>query len=259
MLRTFDQRPFNDIAHHPEVRPWLGFAIDELPDLTALVRDRNNFCFLTGHMDGGYILAKLQPGLYAAHTLAVPAARGLPMARLMADGFFTMFTATDCIEIITSIPDGAEHARTWSDLAGFRDTFRAEKGTPGQLPLMGEMVGQQFRSLAYGDWLLKSKDARHFGELFHQRVDAARGEASHPEDRVHNAWVGATIGCAIAGNLAKGIGLYNRWACQVGYQGATILSSTPPLVDIGDAIVQLTNGALDVLELKPRSGEVSQF
>ena len=232
------------------MRPWLGFDPTEDVDLSGLVRNRNNYCFLTSHMDGGYILARLGPGLYAAHTLAVPAARGLPMARLMSDGFFTMFTATDAIEIVTTVPDGNDAARSWSDLAGFRDTFRSEPGTPGQLPLMGEMVGQQHRSLVYGDWALKSKDAKHFGELFHQRVHAARGEASHPEDRVHNHWVGATIGCAIAGNLGKGIGLYNRWAAQAGYGPASILSVNPPLVDIGDAIVQLLSGSMDVLQVR---------
>lgn len=255
MLRTFDPTAFNAIARHPEVLPWLGLPIGVEPDLTGLVRDVRNYAFLTGNQDGGYILKRLDPGLYEAHTLAVPEARGYPMGKLMQDGFYVLFTATDCIEVVTSIPDGNDAAKEWSNYCGFRDTFRTEKGTPGELLLMGEAVGQQHRSISYGDWVGRSKDAGHLGKLFHAKVDEARGEASHAPDKLHDRWVGATIACAIAGNLVKGIGLYNRWAAQANYGRAAIISSTPPLVDIGDAIVQLTNGALDVLELKSRSGE----
>jgi hypothetical protein len=116
------------------------------------------------------------------------------------------------------------------------------------------MVGMQFRSLTYGDWVQRSKDCRKLGQLFHEKIDAVRGEASHAPDKLHDHWVGATIACAIAGNLGKGIAYYNRWARQIGYADATIINVNPPLVDVGDAIVQISNGALDVLEIKPRSG-----
>lgn len=255
MLRTFDPAPFNQIAAHPEVLPWLGLPPGAEPDLSALVRDPRNFAFLTGNRDGGYVLKLLQPGLYEAHTLAIPSARGAPMGRLLRDGFYMMFTASEAIEVVTSIPDGNAAALDWSTFAGFRDTFRSEAKGPGAIHLMGEMVGQQHRSIRYEDWVAKSRDAETLGKLFHAKLDEARGEPSHQPDRLHDRWVGATMACAIAGNLGKGIGLYNRWALQANYAEARILSFTPPLVDIGDAIVQLQSGALDVLEIKPRSGE----
>ena len=247
MLRTLDPAPFNAIAAHPEVHPWLGFEDPTAePDLTTTVRNLANVCFLTSQKEGGYILVKQDPGLYTAHTLALPAARGRPMARLMRDGFFHMFTATDAIEITTSVADGNENAGAWAELAGFRPTFRRE----GVHPLMGERVGVQWMSLRLEDWVMRDPHLPELGQLFHTKLEAFRGHASHGEDPLHDRWVGFTLSAAMEGNLDKGIGLYNRWATLAGYQRAVILDRHPVLVDIGDAIVQLSHSALDVLEAR---------
>lgn len=248
MKRSLNAKPFNRIAAHPEVRPWLGYGMEDI-DLTALVENPNNVCFLTEDEDGGYILAKLKPGLYSAHTLALPSARGKPMLSCMRDGFSTMFTATDAEEIVTMVPDGNEAASRWADVAGFRETFRRE----GFFPLMDQMVGASFRSLRYEDWVLK--DPRHgkLGELFHERLDEAReekGSHTHADDPVHNRWVGATLSSAIEGNLVKAVGHFNRWAVQSGYPQSQIVSVNPPVLDIGQGVVQLVSGCLDVLKVR---------
>lgn len=251
MKRSLNAKPFNLIAMEPSVRPWLGYGLEDI-DLTPLVENPNNVCFLTENEDGGYILVKLRPGLYSAHTLALPSARGRAMLNCMRDGFATMFTATDAVEIVTMVPDGNEAGSRWADVAGFRETFRRE----AFFPLMDETVGASFRSLRYEDWVLK--DPRHgkLGELFHERLDEARGEAgahTHPDDPVHDRWVGATLSSAIEGNLPKAIEFYNRWAAQSGYEQSRIISVNPPVVDIGDGIVQLVSGRLDVLKVRPNA------
>lgn len=247
MKRSLNVAPFNVMANEPSVRPWLG-GVGEL-DLSSTVENPDNVCFLTENDDGGYICVKLQPGLYNAHTLSLPSARGKPMLNLMRDGFATMFMATDAIEIATMVPDGAESANRWADVAGFREMFRRE----AFFPLMDEKVGASFRSLHYADWVMR--DPRHgaLGRLFHDKLDAARGEAgteTHPDDPAHDQWVGATLGGCIEGNLHKALGLYARWASQAGYTPAKIISVNPPVVDIGDAIVQLVSGRLDVLQAR---------
>lgn len=246
MKRTLSAQAFNVIANHPEVRPWLGFGSGEL-DLTAIVEDTSNVCFLTPEEDGGYILHKLHPGLYEAHTLALPSARGRPMLETMRDGFATMFMATDAIEIVTRVPDGNEKAAKWADVAGFREVFRREHA----FMLMDETVGVSFRSLHYGDWVLRDKRHLELGRLFHEKLSTHSGHIPHADDPVHDAWVGATMGGCIEGNVSKAIGLFNRWAAFSGYHQATILSLNPPMIHTGDATVQLVSGRLDVLKLGP--------
>lgn len=243
-LRTLDAAPFNAIAVHPEVRPWLGFA-DPLVeiDLTAQVSNPANFAFLTKQGDGGYALLKLQAGLYAAHTMALPSARGRPMMKLMREGFATMFRATDAVEIVTQVPDGNDGAKSWSELAGFRATFRRE----AFFPLMGERVGCQFMSLTFADWAIRDRDCLHLGKSFHVQIAAALGHSSHPEDVAHDAMVGAAIGCCMENNAVKGIALYNRWACVAGYAEARIISLQPVVVDTTEAMVQIEGRKLDIL------------
>lgn len=244
MKRTLDAAAFNVIASDPEVRPWLGYADPTAEiDLTPQVSNPDNFAFLTPMEDGGYILLKLQAGLYAAHTLALPSARGRPMLRLMREGFSTMFTATDCIEIVTQVPDGNSAAIGWSNLAGFRDVYRRE----ACFPLMGERVGCQYRSLDFQSWALGDRDNRTLGQQFHAAIHGLVD--NHPEDPVHDAWVGATIACAQNQNTIKGVGLYNRFASAAGYHHCTVLSLTPPLVDTGDALLTILNGSVEVLSV----------
>ena len=241
-MRTMNAEALNLVAAHPEVRPWLGLS-DPLAEinLASVTENPNNFAFLTKQGDGAYMLLKIQPGLYAAHTLAMPSARGKPMFKLMREGFATMFLTTDAVEIVSQVPDGNEAAENWSALAGFRNTFRRE----AYFPLMGERVGCQFKSLMYGDWCVKDRDNLVHGQALYER---AFGSSS--EDPVYAAWIGATIRGCFAGNATKAVGLYNRWAPVAGYAEAKLVSATPPVVGIGDAVIGLDNGRLEVFSAR---------
>ncbi len=241
MIRSLDPAPFNRIFNDPEVRPWMGHGY-EFQDLGVVVTNPANYCFLTPNRDGGYIVARLDDGLYVAHTLALQSARGRPMLQLMRDGFAYMFTATDAVEIVTTCPDGNDAGARWADTAGFRETHRRETW----FPLGNEIVGTSFRSLGYADWVPRHEPNRRLGALFHDQLQIA----THADDPIHDAWVGATVAGCQAGNIEKAVRLYNRFALQTGYHPAAILSTIPPLIDTGDAIVGLDNGALDILYVK---------
>ena len=245
-MRSLDPAPFNRIFNDPCVRPWMGYG-DDPKDLGPVVKNPENFCFLTPQEDGGYIVAKIIDQTYVAHTLALPSARGKPMLKLMNDGFAYMFAATCCEEIVTTCPDGNQAGSRWADVAGFVETHRRE----GHFPMVDSIVGASYRSLLYRDWVLRHEPNRRLGRAFHADLHAASPKlATHADDPVHDAWVGATIlGCK-AGNVKKAIRLFNRWALQTGYFPSVIVSEIPPVVDTGDALIGLRDGAVQILHVK---------
>lgn len=167
------------------------------------------------------------------------------MVQVTRDSLSYMFTATDALELCTICPDGNEAASKWADAWGWRQQFRRENC----FDLIDERVGASFRALDYATWVTSDPANIALGDVFHT---AARevGLADHPHDPAHEAWVGATLAGCRAGNIGKAISMYNRWARFAGYAEATILSLTPPLVDVGDALVELIDGHIEVLRSK---------
>lgn len=246
MRRSFDPAPFNRILNDPSVRPWMGRGIGPL-DLTATVRNPDNICLLTACGEGGYLLERAQPGLYIAHTLALPSARGKPMLELMRDGFAHLFLEADAVEVTSFVPDGNRAAERWAEVAGFRKTFRRE----AFFDVSGELVGGQFYSLSYADWVPRHGDNHEAGERFHQQIhDVSPSLGTHPDDPIHDAFVGATILGIVAGNVHKAINLFNRWAAQAMYQPATVISEHPVIIETGDAILGMVGGEMQIMEVK---------
>lgn len=255
MIRSLDPEPFNRIFNDPEVRPWMGHGC-EPRDLSIVVQNPENFCFLTPNSDGGYICARLDAGLYVAHTLALPSARGRPMLQLFREGFEYMFTSTEAVEIVTTCPDGNDAGARWAEVAGFAETHRRE----GAFPMAGKLVGASYRSLLYREWVLQHPANRKAGSAFHDQLHAANPNlALHAEDPVHDAWVGATIKGCQAGNIAKSINLFNRWALQTGYMPSAILSERPPVIDTGDAVLGLSDAGVEILSVKASQTEPSEI
>jgi hypothetical protein len=245
-LRTFDAAAFNAIAKHPTVLPWLGFPQDVLvPDLRAVIEDARNFAFLTSDQCGGYFLVARGMGLYEAHSLALPQARGKAMLNLMRGGFRFMFCETDALEIVTRIPEPNKAADSWAKISGFSPLLTQKAA----FPLMGERVDVELRTLHYADWVVRDRHNAALGELFHAKLSQAGAHADHADDPIHDAWVGATLSGAIAGNLRKAVELYNRYSGLMGYAPVQVVSVNPPLLNVGTALVQLSEGALDVVKV----------
>src|SRR5215472_2979563 len=116
MRRTLDPLEFNEIAAHPEVRPWLGGSGPI--DLTDLIADPENHAFLTDSGKGGYIYHKRAAGLYEVHTLSLPDGRGRELLKARDASLAAMFLKTDALEIRTVVPDGNAGADRWSAHAG---------------------------------------------------------------------------------------------------------------------------------------------
>ncbi len=125
--------------------------------------------------------------------------------------------------------------------------------------MVGKLVGASYRSLLYRDWVLKHEPNRKLGQAFHEQIHAASPAlALHAEDPVHDAWVGATIKGCQAGNIAKSVKLFNRWALQHSYMPSAILSHIPPCIDTGDAILGLSDAGVEILKVKVCAQEVTE-
>lgn len=240
LKRTLDPARFNEIANDPEVRPWLGGS-GEL-DLMGHISNPENFAFLTDDETGGFFYHKRAIGLYEVHTVSLPKGRGQTLLETRSASLRAMFMQSDAIEIVTTVPDGNRAADAYSIDAGFHETFRRE----ACFDLKGEMVGASYRSLGYGEWVLKDQLNTFNGKIFHDFVHQSTPD-DHGPDSVHDAWVGATMEGCRHGNAAKCIGLYNRWAVQAGYEPLNVLSANPLTVDMRSAVLQLDADGLHVL------------
>jgi hypothetical protein len=238
MFRTFDPKPFNRIANDPDVRPWIGGS-GEL-DLTNMVTNVNNICLITDQEDGGYLLENIGNGHYIAHTNSLKSARGRPMAELMRDGLHYLFTATNCIEISTSVADGNTNAMRWSKFAGFSEVYRRENC----FDFNGELVGETFLTMTWLDWVKTAPKVREAGQEFHNFIESEQGHPNHPEEEIHDRMVGFAYLCCKEGNTAKAIAVYNDWAKVSRYQPIEVITYNPILLNIGTSIIELYNGSL---------------
>jgi hypothetical protein len=156
-----------------------------------------------------------------------------------------MYTQTDAIEIQTVVPTENRAATIWANLAGFRPMFRRENA----VECNWRMSDAVYMTQNYMDWVVRDGDNQKEGEAFHT---ALGDHLDHAPDPVHDRWVGATIRCAKAGNLSKGVQLYNRWAALTGYFPAVIISHAPPLVNIGGDVVGLSERGVEFLHTRNR-------
>lgn len=53
-----------------------------------------------------------------------------------------------------------------------------------------------------------------------------------------------------AGQVAKGVQFYNRWASLAGYQSIAVLSVTPTILDVRDAVIEVRGGQMEVLQCR---------
>ncbi len=231
---------FNHICNLPEVRPWLGG--EGVLDLTATVENPVNFALRASH--GGFILEALGGGTYHVHSQFASEGRRGAVAAMRA-GLDFMFTRTDCMRITSHIPDSNLAARGLGIKAGFRPWFRRD------IPVLGPSAVVR---IDIEDWVAGNSDLELDGEEFHDALEEAKAGSQlpqHPDDATHDRHVGACFRMCRRGQPRKGVALYNQWARLAGYQSISLISETPPVVDVVDGIVGLSqDGELEVLSCR---------
>jgi hypothetical protein len=234
LRRTFDASGFNAVANHCDVKPWL-LAPDGEIDLSLVICNPSNYALWCD--GGGFILVRHEAGIYEVHSLFEPEARGHSIAAMRA-GFEYMFERTDADEILTKVPDGNRAALAFAKKAGFREVFRS--------------AGTAHYSLTLIDWAVSRPDLEEDGEWFHEQLESKKLEVGstapiHDDCAAHNRMVGAAVRMVKAGNAAKAVGHYNKWARMAGYAALNLVSANPPTIDVIDGIVELSGENMEII------------
>lgn len=239
-MRTFDPAQFNAIANLPEVRWRLGG--EGHLDLTNVILNPRNYAFQNDL--GGFICMNTFGATYEVHTIFTPKRNGIEeIKRLMFRAELFMFTKTNCVELITKVPDGNRGAERLANTFGFIDVGRQVNWDKG--------VGAALKRKTLEDWAKGAPETYLAGRSFHDTLAAAKREQNgtappHDDDSTHDMIVGAAFLMAKGGQVSKGISFYNYWANFAGYAPVSLISESPPVLDIRDAVVGIEDGKLEV-------------
>lgn len=253
--RSFDAADINPILNEPSVFRYAacqGMKPGQLDVTTHLTDPRNVLLMAQG---GGILFFWHDAGVYEVHTnfLKPDRERRQEQGPIIRDtclaAYRWMFTQTDCVTLLTRIPDHNRAAAVFSPLVGWVKEFEREAVWP---TVEGDLVDMAFCAIRYDDWVRKTPELMQSGRWFHQRLHeelARKGhvEEQHPDDDAHDLHVGACIEMVRGGQLEKAVFLYNRWARFAGYGLMQLVSQTPAVIDIGNALLQITGDSFKVI------------
>lgn len=214
--RSFDAERFNAILNHPDVRRGIGDAKVVRADVSELVANKDNVLLLGKH--GGTLVIRLLPGIYEPHIAVLPEGRGTWIPRFLCQCRDWMFVNTDCFEILAFVPQTNDAVVRLAAHAGLMHEFELPEATE----YLGEKTDVAIMGMRLQDWLLLAADLVEPGQFFlAERV-------ARPTYR-HLA-VGAMCEMIRAGQVAKGLTVYNRFALAAREPVATLLKSDPPTI-----------------------------
>lgn len=206
---------FNQVANHPAVFPAVSYAGQERIDLSEAWGRLIGLEF----EGGGFLLEQLEPGYLEVHTLFLPGAEEIRAKAWLALTF--IFTHTDAVELVTKVPVDNVKALGLAKAVGFNQRFRRTKAWDR----WSGAVDVDYLGMTLDEWIRTDPTLEPVGESLHEMLQAEH-EVKHEDDPAHNAYVGAAIFCACAGNLTKGVAIYNRWARFAGYELVEQVSDT---------------------------------
>lgn len=253
VTREISAERVNAIMNHEAVRPWVLLPGQEAIDLSDFVADTRNVVLTNEAGTVAIAFHQHEPGVYEAHTAALPEARGPATLAAVKSMIGWMFTGTDCMELLTRCPAHNAPAEALAKaVCGVLDFERANAWQTENGP-----VDVRYYALRYHDWVRTAELLPVLGEWFHERLEAESARLGTPDelhdnDPAHDRHVGAAVAMIIAGQPAKGVVLYNRWARFAGYGPAFLASLDPLVVDIGSHVLRVyrDNPNFEVLECR---------
>jgi hypothetical protein len=244
--RTLEATGLNAVANDPAVRLWLGG--DGVLDLTADVSNPVNLA--ASCEEGGFVAKALGEGRYEIHSLFLPT-KATAAVKAMRSALDYVFAASDAVELVTKVPTDNAAADGLARLAGFRLLFTSTmEWTSTETKSMG------VRTLHIDEWALRSSVALCMGRWLHEQfADVLESHASQlpphsADDETHDRMAGAAAMMMRAGNIAKAVLFYNRWAVLAGYPPIKWLRDHPTILDLEGMIVELTGEDIEVLSCR---------
>lgn len=238
--RDFNATRLNRVCNDPSVFPEISVPGQGPMDLTTLVADLRNIALLCD--EGGIMAIWREPGIYEIHTQFTERYRGVSAVRTVREMVSWLFLQSPAMELQTQVPAVNQAAHSLVKAISGRLEF--ERDDVWQLA-DGLRCRMDYYTLRHADWLYSAwamggLAAR--GEWFHQRLEAAKRAflappEGHGHDAAHDVNVGATIEMIFAGQVDKGLTLYNRWCRFAGFAEVRAVSAQPLILDIQDALV----------------------
>lgn len=247
--REFDATRLNAVVNHPAVHPWVSLPGQGELDLTPAASDPRNVLLMTE--GGGLLFVQHEPGVYEVHTQFVPEVRGRAALKATREAVHWMFTRTDCMEILTKVPQGNVAAEALTRALGGVLDF--ERKDAWQTPLGLRSV--KYYGLRYADWVKSAGGLVERGHWFHDQLESEKVRMGshavvHDDDPAHDRHVGAAVEMILRGQVAKAIVLYNRWARFAGYVELQVVSVAPLIIDIQEALIQVSDGNFEVIQCR---------
>jgi hypothetical protein len=228
--------PLNAIANDPDILPWVIGANKPPLDLAPAIADPQNIALTGEH--GAMLFARLQPGIFDAHTMVKKSGRGRWALGFVHECLKYMFCRTDALEILTKCPLANLPAKALARAIGGTHEWTSAEGWFRD----GKPIPADIYALTVQRWMATAPGLTERGHWFHERLEQefarlGRTEPNHADDATHDRYVGAACEMFLGGQPHKGVVLYNRWAKMSGYAPIDIVALSPLTIDIKSALI----------------------
>lgn len=235
MRRTLNPATINRAANLPDVRPWLGVPQMGDLDFAPLVGDAANVTLANDH--GGFICHRIGEGLYEVHSVFAPEGRGRLRAET-ARGQAFLFTATDCVRIVTKVPACNPRAAALARLSGFAEAFSRPDSWDAP---DGSRCAVSFQELTLEAWVGVCPGLPEEGAALAAMVGL------EGQDDFTLRTLGALALMLKSGTADKAAWLYGSRAAFGGLPPLSFLAVCPPVVALNGATLQAVSGRLELI------------
>lgn len=231
---------FNRLLNHPKVYPWVHGATVGALDFTGVLSNPNVILLMGQH--GGIMYERHQPGLFEIHCQCYPEGRGKWMLAFAQACQHWIFTKTECVEVMTRIPQGNEPARALATRAGLEFQFR----NPTGWVMRNAVVPADIYSIHVNNWMRDApglvERGRWFNSSLVEQAMTIGVKAKAIDEEPYQRYLGAAVEMILAGQVQKAVVFFNRFAALSSYTPLVVTSAQPLAIVFGESVVVFREG-----------------